>query len=80
MEQVQVAERGGRVVRWIRGTRDFLVAVRAEVAKVSWPTQQELIKATRMVIILAVVIGIVLGLIDLLLTKVLVEGVAALGR
>ena len=80
MEQVQVAERGGRVVRLFRGTRDFLVAVRAEMGKVSWPTQQELIKATRMVIILAVVIGIVLGLIDLLLTKVLVEGVAALGR
>jgi len=80
MEQVQVADRGGRVVRWIRAARDFFVAVRAEIGKVSWPTQQELVKATRMVVILAVVIGIVLGLIDLLLTKVLVEGVAALGR
>ena len=80
MEQVQVAERGGRVVRSIRGARDFLVAVRAEMGKVSWPTQQELIKATRMVVLLTVVIGIVLGLVDLLLTKVLVEGVAALGR
>jgi preprotein translocase subunit SecE len=80
MEQVQVAQRGGRVVQWIRGARDFLVAVRTEMAKVSWPTQQELIKATRMVVILAVVIGIILGLVDLVLTKVLVEGVAALGR
>ena len=80
MEQVQVAERGGRVAHWIRSARDFLVAVRAEMGKVSWPTQQELIKATRMVVLLAVLIGIVLGLIDLLLTKVLVEGVAAIGR
>ena len=79
MEQVQVAARGGRVVQWIRGAREFLLAVRAELAKVSWPTQQELFKATRMVVILAVVIGVVLGLVDLLLTKVLVEGVAALG-
>ena len=80
MEQVQVAERGGRVVQWLRGARDFFVSVRAELGKVSWPTQQELIKATRMVILLAVIIGIVLGIVDLLLTKVLVEGVAAIGR
>ncbi|HTL05348.1 MAG TPA: preprotein translocase subunit SecE, partial [Gemmatimonadales bacterium] len=67
-------------VRWLRGSRDFLVAVRAEMSKVSWPTQLELVKATRMVVVLAIIIGIVLGLVDLLLTKVLVEGVAALGR
>ena len=80
MEQVQVAERGGRVVSWLRSTRDFLIAVRAEMGKVSWPTQDELVKATRMVVIFALGIGIVLGIVDLLLTKVLVEGVAALGR
>jgi preprotein translocase subunit SecE len=80
MEQVQVAERGGRVVGWLKSARDFLVAVRAEMGKVSWPTQQELVKATRMVVIFAIGIGIVLGIVDLLLTKVLVEGVAALGR
>jgi hypothetical protein len=33
-----------------------------------------------MVVIFAIGIGIVLGIVDLLLTKVLVEGVAALGR
>ena len=80
MEQVQVAERGSRPVQWIRGARDFLVAVRAELGKVSWPTQPELVKATRMVVVLAIIIGIVLGLVDLLLTKILVEGAAALGR
>ena len=80
MEQVEVAGRGGRLVHGIRGARDFLVAVRAEMSKVSWPTQTELVKATRMVVLLALIIGIVLGLVDLLLTKVLVEGVAALGR
>jgi preprotein translocase SecE subunit len=80
MEQVQVAPRGGRVVQWIRGVRDFLAAVRSEMGKVSWPTQDELLKATRMVVMLAVFIGIVLGLVDLLLTKILVNGVAALGR
>jgi preprotein translocase SecE subunit len=81
MEQLQPATAGGSLpVRWLRGSRDFLVAVRAEMSKVSWPTQLELVKATRMVVVLAIIIGIVLGLVDLLLTKVLVEGVAALGR
>jgi preprotein translocase subunit SecE len=81
MEQVQAVEpSGGRVVQWIRGSRDYLVAVRAELSKVSWPTQPELIKATRMVVVLSLIIGVVLGLVDLLLTKILVDGVAALAR
>ncbi len=79
-EQVQVSERRGGVIGALRRTREFLVAVRAELGKVSWPTQQELIKATRMVIILTLIIGVVLGLVDLLLTKVLIDGVAALSR
>lgn len=81
MDQVQPVERqDGRVVRGLREGRDFLVAVRAELGKVTWPTQPELIKATRMVIILSVAFGVVLGFLDLLLTKVLVDGVAALAR
>ena len=79
-EQVQVSGQGNRVVGWVRRTRDFLVAVRAEMGKVSWPTQKELVKATRMVVVLTLIIGIVLGLVDLLLTKILIDGVAALTR
>ncbi len=81
MDQVQVAERSeGRVVGWFRTARDFLVAVRAEMGKVSWPTQAELIKATRMVVVLSVIVGVLLGILDLFLTKILVDGVAALAR
>ena len=83
MEQAQAVEQGGgggRLIRWIRGGRDFLVAVRAEMGKVSWPTQAELIKATRMVVVLSAIVGVLLGLLDLLLTKILVDGVAALAR
>jgi preprotein translocase subunit SecE len=79
-EQVQVSSPRGGVVGWLRRSRDFLVAVRAELGKVTWPTQAELVKATRMVIIATLVIGIVLGLVDLLLTKILIDGVAALTR
>jgi preprotein translocase subunit SecE len=81
MEQTQVVARGGgRPMQWLRGGRDFLVAVRAELGKVSWPTQEELVKATKMVVILSAIIGVALGLLDLLLTTILLNGVAALAR
>jgi len=81
MEQTQVVARGGgRPMQWLRGARDFLVAVRAELGKVSWPTQDELVKATKMVVILSAIIGVALGLLDLLLTTILLNGVAALAR
>src|SRR3972149_4027786 len=79
-EQVEVSGRENRALGWVRRSRDFLVAVRAELAKVSWPTQKELVKASRMVIVLTLILGLVLGLVDLLLTRVLIDGVAALTR
>ena len=80
-EQVQVTTQGGGGVGGMfRRARDFVVAVRGELAKVTWPTQQELVKATRMVVILTMIIGVILGLVDLLLTKILIDGVAALSR
>ena len=81
MEQTQAVQpAGGRVAQWFRTVRDFLVSVRAELAKVSWPTQAELVKATRMVVILSLIIGVILGLLDRLLQLILVDGVAALAR
>ncbi len=58
----------------------FLVATRAEMKKVTWPTREELTKATRMILILSVVLGVLIGWLDWLLGKVLIDGVAALAR
>lgn len=60
--------------------REFLEAVRAEMRKVTWPTRDELIKATRMIVILSLVLGLTIGLLDWMLQKILVDGVAALAR
>ncbi|MGH7656955.1 MAG: preprotein translocase subunit SecE [Gemmatimonadales bacterium] len=65
---------------WLTRSRDFLVAARGEMAKVTWPTRDELIKATRMIIILSVVLGLVIGFMDKILTLILVDGVALLAR
>jgi preprotein translocase subunit SecE len=80
MERVQAAPTGNRVTGWVGQTRGFLVAVREEMRKVTWPTRDELIKATRMIIILALVLGIAIGLLDWVLQLILVEGVARLAR
>ena len=80
MERVQVAPPTNRMVGWVGQTRNFLVAVREEMRKVTWPTREELIKATRMIIVLALALGVAIGLLDWLLQLLLVDGVARLAR
>ena len=81
MDRVQVApQASNRLVGWVGRTRGFLTAVRDEVRKVTWPTREELIKATRMIIVLSIVLGITIGLMDWLLQVILVEGIARLAR
>ena len=64
----------------IEATRDFLTATKAEMRKVTWPTRPELVKATRMIIVLSVILGITIGLLDFGLQKILVDGVARMAR
>jgi preprotein translocase subunit SecE len=81
VERVQAAAQpGNRLVGWFGQTRHFLVAVREELRKVTWPTRDELIKATRMIVILSIVLGITIGLLDWILQAILVNGVARLAR
>jgi preprotein translocase subunit SecE len=80
MERVQVAQSSNRVAGWVGQTRSFLTAVREEMRKVTWPTRDELIKATRMIIVLALALGVAIGLMDWILQFILVEGVARLAR
>jgi preprotein translocase SecE subunit len=54
--------------------------VKSELGKVTWPSRDELIKATRMIVVLSIVLGLAIGWMDLLLNLVLVDGVAALTR
>jgi len=60
--------------------REFYDAVVAEMKKVTWPSKPELIKATRMIVIVSMVLGVLIGLLDWMLQKILVDGVAALAR
>jgi preprotein translocase subunit SecE len=57
---------------------EYLLAVRDELRKITWPTRDELVKATRTIAILAIVLGLLIGWMDLLLNRILVGGVARL--
>jgi preprotein translocase SecE subunit len=60
--------------------KDFLVDTRHEMEKVSWPGRPELTASTRAVVIGSLVLGVTIGLIDKLLTLILINGVGALSR
>jgi preprotein translocase SecE subunit len=79
MDAVQV-QRSNKLTGWVHRTAGFLVAVRDELKKVTWPTRPELIKATRMIIVLSILLGLTIGLMDYLLQLILVEGIARLAR
>ena len=73
---METSAQGGRALEagtglggWLRRTGSFLVAVRAELKK-----------ATRMILIMSVALGLLIGWLDLLLQLILVDGVARLAR
>lgn len=76
----QVAEERTGVEGWFRSARGFLQNVQVELRKVSWPTKPELIKASRMVVILSIMLGVAIGLLDWVLQLILVSGIASLAR
>jgi preprotein translocase subunit SecE len=75
-----VSKPASKPVQWVTGTFEFLLAVRLELGKVTWPSKDELVKATRMIVLLSIFLGLAIGWMDLLLNLVLVDGVAALSR
>ena len=80
MAGIESVRSSGGVTGALVGTRDFLVAAQAELKKVTWPSRDELVKATRMILIFSVVLGISIGLVDLVLQLIFVTGIASLAR
>lgn len=78
MSQSEGVTAPGGAPGFVQKSRDFLVAARAELGKVTWPTKDELLKATRMVVIFAGILGVIIGLLDWLLNLILVTGIARL--
>ncbi len=80
MDNVQVAQPTSKMASWVHRAGRFITAVREEMDRVTWPSRPELIKATRMIVVFSIVLGLVIGLMDLVLQKLLVDTVAWLAR
>ncbi len=50
-------------------TSNFATNIIEELKKVTWPSRQETIRLTTIVIIISLIIGVYVGIIDILLAK-----------
>jgi preprotein translocase subunit SecE len=64
----------GRIARFIQFLRD----VRTELRKVTWPTFDELKKATTVIVIFVSLLGLLIGLMDAAFQQIFVKLVAKL--
>ena len=55
---------------FLRRAREFVREVLAEFRKVTWPSRQELINSTVVVITVTVVVALFLGSVDIVLAKI----------
>jgi len=53
----------------LKRTRTFLTDVRVELKKVTWPSRQDTIASTGVVLVVVFIISFYLGIIDILLSR-----------
>jgi preprotein translocase subunit SecE len=62
-----------------RRVRHFIAESQFEMRKVVWPTRDETIKTTGIIILVVIVLSLLLGLIDLILKSVILDWLLKLG-
>jgi preprotein translocase subunit SecE len=60
---------GNFLTRFVRGIANYLDGVRGELAKVTWPTREQALELTRIVLVACIASALVLGLISLFFTE-----------
>ncbi|MBX3691980.1 MAG: preprotein translocase subunit SecE [Luteimonas sp.] len=63
-----------------RALREYIAESQFELRKVVWPTREETVRTTGVIIVVVIIISIVLGLIDLLLKVVVMDWLLKLGQ
>src|SRR5262245_22264797 len=63
-------ERGAVAVEFVRRAQEFVKEVMVEFKKVTWPSRQELINSTTVVIVVTVVLAFFLGAVDIGLARI----------
>jgi len=59
------------IKKWVLSVREFFGEVRGEVVKVSYPTKDEVLGSTTVVILLTLVVSIFLAVMDSILVRLL---------
>jgi len=62
-----------------RRVRNFIAESQFEMRKVVWPTRDETVKTTGIIIVVVIVLSLLLGLIDLILKSVILDWLLKLG-
>jgi preprotein translocase subunit SecE len=62
-----------------RRVRNFIAESQFEMRKVVWPTRDETIKTTGIIIVVVILLSLLLGLIDLILKSVILDWLLKLG-
>lgn len=62
-----------------RRVRGFLAESQFEMRKVVWPTRDETLKTTGIIIVVVIILSLLLGLIDLILKTVVLDWLLKLG-
>ena len=62
-----------KVLAVVQRTSTYIQDVRMEVRKVSWPTWDDLRKSTVMILIIILILGAIIGLMDLAFSKLLID-------
>ena len=62
-----------------RRVRNFIAESQFEMRKVVWPTRDETLKTTGIIIVVVIVLSLLLGLIDLILKTVILDWLLKLG-
>ena len=61
------------VVSFAQRSAAYVREVRAEVRKVTWPTWIDLRRTTVVIVIFVIVVGIIIGLMDWVASKILID-------
>jgi preprotein translocase subunit SecE len=64
-----IGEAREQVTGWWNRSRTFLVEVRNELRRVTWPSRKEVYATTVMVILFSIVLGTFLWIVDLILDR-----------
>jgi preprotein translocase subunit SecE len=62
-----------------RRVRNFITESQFEMRKVVWPTRDETLKTTGIIIVVVIILSLLLGLIDLILKSVILDWLLKLG-